>query len=164
MNVDPGSYGRSSSSSETSPGDDQDMNNDDMESPEDPSDPGDDLAGDDRSLDEETDTDKAELDEVEPEDLMCILQEWFGDEWQQQLHNLCHINTRIMPGDNELTDEDLDNISAFTLHLEGSGLPWSTFNCMHCFSITSSPLTWNTSSKGIYIFCLGLHLSSMICA
>ncbi|KAF8586140.1 hypothetical protein K439DRAFT_1632070, partial [Ramaria rubella] len=77
MNVDSGSYGRLSGSSETSPGDNQDMNNDDMESPEDPSDPGDDLAGDDRSTDEETDTDKAELDE-----------EWFGDEWQQQLHDL----------------------------------------------------------------------------
>ncbi|KAF8581393.1 hypothetical protein K439DRAFT_1619055 [Ramaria rubella] len=30
-----------------------------------------------------------ELDQVEPEDLMRILQEWFGDEWQQQLHDLC---------------------------------------------------------------------------
>ncbi|KAF8573611.1 hypothetical protein K439DRAFT_1555723, partial [Ramaria rubella] len=109
MNIDSGSYGRLSGSSETSPGDNQDMNNDDMESPEDPSDPGDDLAGDDRSTDEETDTDKAELDEVEPEDLMRILQEWFGDEWQQQLHDL-----------------HLDNISAFALCLEGSGLPQST--------------------------------------
>ncbi|KAF8470532.1 hypothetical protein JB92DRAFT_2535827, partial [Gautieria morchelliformis] len=36
-------------------------------------------------------------------------------------------------GDNELTDEDLDNISVFALQLEGSGLSTSTYNNLRRF-------------------------------
>jgi hypothetical protein len=94
MDVDQGMYGRSSGSSDAGSGGNQDMDDKDaMESnrkapSEDASEPGSDPVGDDRSTDEDTDIDEAELDGVEPEDLSRIFEERFGDEWQQQLHDI----------------------------------------------------------------------------
>jgi hypothetical protein len=47
------------------------------------------------------------------------------------MHIPCH--TDIEPEGTELTDEDMDNISAFALHLEGSGIPRSTYQHLQNF-------------------------------
>ena len=42
-------------------------------------------------------------------------------------------------GDNELTDDDMDNTCAFALRVSGSGLPRSTYNNMRRFSTQAQP-------------------------
>lgn len=67
---------------------------------------------------------------------MQMLQQRFGDEWRQQLHNLrksCEslycFRSKIhdLTGNSELTDGDMDNISAFALRMEGAGLPRTSY-------------------------------------
>jgi hypothetical protein len=44
-----------------------------------------------------------------------------------------YIASHPSTGDNELTDDDLDNICAFSLCMSGSGIPRSTYNNLHQF-------------------------------
>jgi hypothetical protein len=48
-------------------------------------------------------------------------------------HYLNHTLSAYLLGKQELTDEDLDNISTFALHIESTGLPHATFNRLRHF-------------------------------
>jgi hypothetical protein len=93
-------------------------------------------------------SESADGDELGPDDdltsehLVHVLKECFRDEWWQQLHKICmyslHVSIYIIDlawvtGNEELTDDDLDNISAFALLIESSGLPRGTFSRMWWF-------------------------------
>ena len=77
-------------------------------------------------------------DEITAQDLICILKERCGNEWQKQLHLLCRCHTffgiftdifLFFSGSKELTNEDIDNVSAFALWINSSaGLSHKTFN------------------------------------
>jgi hypothetical protein len=86
------------------------------------------------------DEDTPPNDDITIEDLMCVLQEQFNNEWEEELHDLRKFQfikcgraytaslITFSTGGEELTDEDLDNISMFALCREGSGLSRATFN------------------------------------
>jgi hypothetical protein len=89
----------------------------------------------DQGLEPVEEADRDEDSESEPEiitddDISILLLEQYGDDWREQLHllRMCFQYSQVpiikhSLGVSELTSDDLDTISAFVLHMEGSGLP-----------------------------------------